>query len=442
MGAGIYGTGHTMKLSNRSLICCLAPVLTMAVATTSFHQTTSVAYAARAKAPAFTLTSPTSGVVQPGETLTLTAAKGFKVKAGVSPYKFYIGNELVQPTFTGPVKREVAQLVVPSVPFGTYAVQITYQKSTRKPAAIVFSKDIVVGTSVTPPTGQGKITFTSNRDGNNEIYIMDANGANQVRLTSTPTEETWPVFSPDGSKIAFNSYRPGSNSVIYIMNSNGTGSVPLTRSTSDNYGPTFNRTGSKIAFTSSRDKNSEIYIMNPDGSSQTNLTQSNARDFWPVFSPDGSRIAFCSDRDGNNEIYTMNVDGSNVVRLTNSSSDDYGPSFSPDGSKITFTSDRDGNTEIYVMNANGSNPVRLTTNSTRDYGAVFSPDGSKIAFTSERSGNFAIYTMSANGTEQTRLTNNLALDALPSWVASVPGSMALSSYDAAGYSDSDYESDN
>jgi dipeptidyl aminopeptidase/acylaminoacyl peptidase len=226
-----------MKLSKRSLLCCLAPVLTLTVATASLHQTTSVAYAARQTAPAFTL-SPT-GAAQVGDTLTLTGAKGFKVKNGVSPYQFYIGTTLVTPTFVGTGKTAVAQIVVPSLPNGTYAVQITLRKGTKKPAAIVFSQDIVIGGAGPLPSNQGKITFTSNRDGNNEIYIMDASGANQVRLTNTTTDETWPVFSPDGSKIAFNSYRPGSNSAIYIMNSNGTGQVRLTNTTTDNYGPVF-----------------------------------------------------------------------------------------------------------------------------------------------------------------------------------------------------------
>jgi hypothetical protein len=181
-----------MKLSNRSLLCCLAPVLTLAVATTSFHQTTSVAYAAKQpRPPAFALTSPTSGTAQPGDTLVLSAAKGFQVKRGVSPYQFYIGNTRVQPIFVGPAKREVAHLVVPDVPYGTYAVQIAYQKTTRKPAVIMFSRDIVIGSMATPPQSAGKIVFTSNRDGNNEIYIMDVNGANQVRLTNKLDAQLW-----------------------------------------------------------------------------------------------------------------------------------------------------------------------------------------------------------------------------------------------------------
>jgi dipeptidyl aminopeptidase/acylaminoacyl peptidase len=344
-----------MKLSNRTLLCCLAPVLTFSVATTSFYPTLSPAYAGtRVKPPAFTLSSPTPGAAQQGDTLTLSAAKGFKLKRGVSPYKFFIGNTAVQPTFVGPAKREVAQIVVPDLPYGTYAVQITFQKNTRKQAAIVFSQDIVIGNTATPPVEEGKIVFTSSRDGNNEIYIMNANGSSQIRLTNTLNNETWPVFSPNGSKIAFNSYKAGSNNAIYVMNSNGTGLVALTKTTSDNYGPTFSPDGTKIAFTSGRDKNDEIYIMNVDGTNQIRLTRATSSDFWPVFSPDGSKIAFCSDRDGNNEIYVMNSNGANITRLTNSPSSDYGPAFSPDGSKITFTSDRDGTTEIYVMNSTGS----------------------------------------------------------------------------------------
>jgi hypothetical protein len=162
---------------------------------------------------------------------------------------------------------------------------------------------------------QEKIAFASNRDGNTEIYVMNADGSNQVNLTNNAGNDFNPAFSPDGSKIAF---------------------------------------------ASDRDGNQEIYVMNADGSNQVNLTNAAGDDFNPAFSPDGSKIAFTSTRDGNAEIYVMNADGSNQVNLTNTAGDDFNPAFSPDGSKIAFASFRDGNTEIYVMNADGSNPTRRT----------------------------------------------------------------------------------
>ncbi|MEJ7862325.1 MAG: Calx-beta domain-containing protein, partial [Pyrinomonadaceae bacterium] len=219
-----------------------------------------------------------------------------------------------------------------------------------------------IGTIRQQLNNSGKIAFTSVRDGNEEIYAMNADGSEQTRLTNNAAADGSPAFSPDGSKIAF---------------------------------------------ASDRDGNAEIYVMNADGSGQTRLTNNAAGDVYPAFSPDGSKIAFSSSRDGNFEIYVMNADGSGQTRLTNNAQTDYDPAFSPDGSKIAFTSARDGNDEIYVMNADGSGQTRLTNNAQTDYQPAFSPDGSKIAFASARDGgNAEIYVMNADGSGQTRLTNN------------------------------------
>src|SRR5205085_3626152 len=169
-----------------------------------------------------------------------------------------------------------------------------------------------------------KIAFRSNRDGNYEIYVMDADGSNQTRLTNNPAEDYEPFFSPDVSKIAFTSQRDG-NYEIYLMNADGTGQTNLTNNAADDVRPAYSPDGSKIAFISNRDGNYEIYVMNTDGTGQTRLTNNAAFDEDPKFSPDGSKIAFISNRDGNYEIYVMNPDGSSQVRLTNNSADDVSP---------------------------------------------------------------------------------------------------------------------
>ena len=261
---------------------------------------------------------------------------------------------------------------------------------------------------------QVKIAFMSARDGNFEIYVMNADGTEQTRVTNNAASDTRPAFSPDGSKIAFTSTRDG-NWEIYVMNADGTGQTRLTQNAFADWDPAFNHDGSKIAFVSSRDGNEEVYVMNADGSGQTNLTNNPSLDPHPAFSPDGSKIAFHSSRDGNWEIYVMNADGTGQTRLTFGAAIDAHAAFSPDGSKIAFYSTRDGNEEIYVMNADGTGPTRLTNNAARDYWPAFSPDGSKIAFHSNRDGNWEIYVMNADGTGATNLTNNAAYDADPSF---------------------------
>ena len=249
-----------------------------------------------------------------------------------------------------------------------------------------------------------------------EIYVMNADGAAQTRITISPKSDDWnPNWSPDGSKIAFVSKRNGI-SEIYVMNVDGSEPTRLTFNKSRDWDSTWSPDGSKIAFASRRDADFEIYVMNADGAEPTRLTFNDVPDWNPTWSPDGSRIAFASERDGDFEIYVMDADGTDQTRLTHSEGIDTRPSWSPDGSKIAFASERDGDFEIYVMNIDGTNLVRLTSNRSIDWQPLWSPDGSRIAFASERDGNFEIYAMNADGADQTNLTNSPgAEESLPSW---------------------------
>ena len=154
--------------------------------------------------------------------------------------------------------------------------------------------------------------------------------------TMTPTPNSTPTVIPTSSpinltnltgKIAFMSYRDG-NGEIYVMNADGTNHIRLTNNAAEDYCPVWSPDGTKIAFMSLRDGNQEIYVMNADGTNQMNLTNNPALDRDPTWSPDGSKIVFTSNRDGNYEIYVMNADGTNQIRLTNNPSYDGYPSWS------------------------------------------------------------------------------------------------------------------
>ena len=239
-----------------------------------------------------------------------------------------------------------------------------------------------------------RIAFNSDRDGNTEVYAMNADGSGVARLTYNDAVDGGPAWSPDGRRIAFESTRDG-NWEIYVMNADGSGVTRLTHNDAYDWSPAWSPDGRRIAFHSKRDGNREIYVMNADGSGVTRLTYNGAFDSGPNWSPDGRRIAFGSDRDGDFEVYVMNADGSGVTRLADN--DGGTPAWSPDGRRIAFSSERDGNWEIYVMNADGSGVTRLTHNSGRDLFPAWSPDGRQIAFHSHRDGNMEIYVMNAAG---------------------------------------------
>ncbi len=253
---------------------------------------------------------------------------------------------------------------------------------------------LVLATLIVVVEAQAQIAFISKRDGrlNPEIYVMDADGKNQLRLTNNPAYDWSPSWSPDGKRIVFFSNRDG-----HVM-----GGIP-----------TF-----------------EIYVMDADGKNQLRLTNDPNDDRDPSWSPDGKRIAFLSMRDGHfiggiptSEIYVMDADGKNQLRLTNNPNGDWSPSWSPDGKRIVFSSRREGHfigeagitEEIYVMDADGGNQLRLTENRKNDLLPSWSPDGERIAFSSERDGNSEIYVMDADGRNQQNLTNNPHGDGSPAW---------------------------
>ena len=281
-----------------------------------------------------------------------------------------------------------------------------------KVATIIFR-----ATEASAEAGPSRIAFSSNRDGNYEIYVMETGGSNQTRLTNNSSSDWGPVWSPDGSRIAF--FSSGDlNEEVFVMNADGSNRVNLTNNPADDGWPDWSPDGRKIAFRSNRawdfnSDDSDIYVMDADGSRITRLTTGGARNSSPTWSPDGSKIAFSSFRDGRQEIYVMDADGLNVTRLTDGRDDADSPEWSPDGSKIAFSANY---YRIYVMDADGSNRSALADNpSFNEQHPAWSPDGSKVAFTYGGGSDLEVSVLEADGSSQTNLTNNPAYDSAPDW---------------------------
>jgi Tol biopolymer transport system component len=274
------------------------------------------------------------------------------------------------------------------------------------------------------PGANGKIAFDSDRDGNEEVYVMNADGTGQTNLSNNPAWDGIPVWSSDGTKIVFSSMRDG-DFEVYVMNVDGSGQTNLTNNPGQtDYNGSWSPDGTKIVFTSLRDGNSEIYVMNADGSGQTNISNNPAWEDTADWSPDGTKIAFGTNRKGgccpnpqDHEIFVMNADGSNQTNITNNSEPDSDPDWSPDGTKIVFNKRVGLNHEIFVMNADGSNQTNLTNSPGNEGTNAWSPDGTKIAYAGYRddANNQDIYVMNTDGTGQTRLTNDPGYDSYPDW---------------------------
>jgi dipeptidyl aminopeptidase/acylaminoacyl peptidase len=306
---------------------------------------------------------------------------------------------------------------------GRHSVGVVESSVPAKPVGRAFASPAVRQAVV------GKIAFTSARDGQFQIYVMDADGGNQTRLTNNPEGDFGPAWSPDGTKLAYTSRR-GGKLEVRLMNADGSGQTTLSHSGGDDLSPAWSPDGTRLALASNRDGNFEIYSTNVDGSAQTRLTNNAAGDFGPVWSPDGRKLAFVSDRDnGNAELYSMNADGAGQTRLTNDAALDFSPAWSPDGTKISFTSVRgaggEARPQIYSMHADGGAQEKLTNDPAGNYGSVWSPDGERLAFVSARDGHDQIYTMKPDGTLQTRLGVGAGSDFDPHWQSLPPAQTLL-----------------
>jgi tRNA A-37 threonylcarbamoyl transferase component Bud32 len=254
--------------------------------------------------------------------------------------------------------------------------------------------------------GPHPILFVSDRLGTPSLFLMDPDGGNQTQVLSDEMNNRTPVWSPDGTQIAYRC-QTSNRRFVCIVNADGSGRKVLTDDQADNYSPAWSPDGKQIAFVSTRDHNPEIYVMDADGSNQTRLTSSSSNDFDPAWSPDGKQIVFDSNRNGGIlNLWIMNVDSSNQAVVVKERSSNYKANWSPDGKTLLFVSERDGNPEIYTVGVDGTATKRLTDNEAADISPEWSFDGTQILFSSRRDGDSEIYIMDADGSNVKRLTNS------------------------------------
>ncbi len=243
-----------------------------------------------------------------------------------------------------------------------------------------------------------QIAYQTNQHGNWDLYWLDVRTGLTRRLTGHAAEDHTPSWSPDGTQVAFYSFRSAEGGPdIYLLNVAEGISKRLTHR-GRSWRPAWSPDGRRFALMDGFDM---IYVMDADGSNAHPL----ATGFSPAWSPDSQRLLYyMTQRDSlNSDIYMVNADGSNPRNLSLDPANDWDPAWSPDGTRIAFSSARSGNAEIYVMRLCDSDDraclpdVRqLTFHPAADETPAWSPDGRFIAFASERDGRTQIYIVEAD----------------------------------------------
>jgi Tol biopolymer transport system component len=240
-------------------------------------------------------------------------------------------------------------------------------------AALAASIGLASSAGASVPGAEGRIAFTSSRDGNADLYSVWADGSVVRRLTWTPASEQSPAWSPD----------------MYAT---------------------------KLAYESDASGRFRIHMMDWDGDNQTRVSPEGSDlddDVHPTWSPEATRIAFASTRGGGWHIWTMNADGTNLRRLTEGLAVE--PAWSPMGAWIAYA----WNDSIWLVNSDGTNPRRLTVPTGRSVAApAWSPDGSEIVLSrfgeNGLPGELFVASVFSPGQER-QLTSGGFGNARPSW---------------------------
>ncbi len=292
----------------------------------------------------------------------------------------------------------------------------------------------------TPLGAGGKIAFISDRDGSgfDQIFVMESDGTDVAQLTFDETHKSWPMWSPDGTKIMYVAdgglglYNTPLNLDIWVMDADGGNQTNLTQTRQDDEDPVWSPDGSKIVFVTRRFGGArQLMVMDADGSNQRKVSIE-FEEYNPTFSPDGNTLMFSS-----TFFFTLNVREWDENNIPPGAQDIYDlepelydirwdeqdrigkgiePAWSPNGDWIVYIRTSGNNRRVYLLDANSNGAtVRSLDTPALNFDPAWSPDSLWIVYSSTRDSNQEIYLMDFGGRFQTNLTNHPGLDKMPSW---------------------------
>ncbi|HID96171.1 MAG TPA: hypothetical protein EYP53_08995 [Candidatus Latescibacteria bacterium] len=275
-------------------------------------------------------------------------------------------------------------------------------------------------------------------------YTVQAEAVMENRIEGEPLEQrgylnAYPVWSPDGSRIAYLSNRGQDYHIaaLYILNLKDKTTLMVTGGVVSS--PSWSPDGEKLVYTkkSRPDRYGarfwDIYEYDLKAQKERRLTFG-LRAKFPDYSPDGTRIVFVKNSAGTNNLGLIKSDGSFIGYLTDFAdrTQIYTPRWSPDGTRIAFSILRGESRDIALIRSDGSGLRYLVSSTGSERDPCWTPDGKEIIFTSDVSGIFNLYSISLVNEQVQQLTNVLGGAFSPS-ISPSDGRIAFSSYTSEGY---------
>jgi TolB protein len=245
------------------------------------------------------------------------------------------------------------------------------------------------------------------------LEVADSDGENPVAAIRSSEPLISPVWSPDGSKLAYVSFE-NKKPVVYVQELASRRRIMVANFKGSNSAPAWSPDGKKIALALARDGLTQVYVINADGSDLKRLTQTAGIDTEPRFAPDGQTLYFTSDRSGGPQIYRMNADGGDAKRVTFNGTYNISPRISPDGKMLAYVARRDGRFQLFLLDLASGQELRLSEGA-RDESPSFSPNGKYLMFATESGGRGTLAVVSTDGRTRYSLTARAGAIREPTW---------------------------
>jgi Tol biopolymer transport system component len=280
------------------------------------------------------------------------------------------------------------------------------------------------GFATLSPDGS-KMTYARSIAGNEDLYVANTDGTEELRLTESKLDDVFPVWSPDGSRIVYveNRLGPSADGIegdLYVASVEGARTrIARNASLTSSSRPSWSPDGTKIAFVQFRPgRGANIYVADATGAAPPRpITKGLRGYFHPAWSPDGGQIAYLSGPQ--DSLWLMDPDGSRKTKVLRRYAGDV--AWSPDGSRIAFVSPREGmDREVFIVNADGTDFRQLTEDNAEQFSPTWSPDGTRIAFEREQRGQWNVQIVGTDGSTPMAVTQGKGIKLVGAWLASAP----------------------